>query len=349
MVKVAVFGDHFVRASILERCLNKHLSPLLGKLEFASCEFDYPLGAPSSDSDIREYHGTPARVIEIASDAQVIICHMPPLSKKVLRQLKKLRAIGCTRTEPVNINVQAATEAGIPVFYAPGRNARAVAEFTVGLIISECRNIARGHQSLASGVWRGDLYLYDRAPRELNGQTIGLIGFGNIGSMMPNLLKPFGMRILAYDPYVDEAVFEEKGAERVNDLNTLLSESDIVSLHARVTPETTGFIGEPQFKRMKAGAYFINTARGPMVDYEALYRALTNGHLGGAGLETFAVEPTPPDLPLLKLENVTLTPHIAGCSRESVDRAAEMVSRDIALWFSEKAPLNCYNPTVLKL
>jgi len=194
MVKVAVFGDHFVRASILERSLNKHLSPLLGKLEFASCEFDYPMGAPSSDSEIREYHGTPAEVVELASDAQVIICHMPPLSKNVLRQLTKLRAIGCTRTEPVNINVRAATEAGIPVFYAPGRNARAVAEFTVGLIISECRNIARGHQSLASGVWRGDLYLYDRAPRELNGQTIGLIGFGNIGSMMPNLLKPISRR-----------------------------------------------------------------------------------------------------------------------------------------------------------
>jgi D-3-phosphoglycerate dehydrogenase len=167
--------------------------------------------------------------------------------------------------------------------------------------------------------------------------------------MMPNLLKPFGMRVLAYDPYVDDAVFKERGAERVNDLNTLLSESDIVSLHARVTPETTGFIGEPQFKRMKAGAYFINTARGPMVDYEALYRALTSGHLGGAGLETFAVEPTPPGLPLLKLSNVTLTPHIAGCSRESVDRAAEMVSRDIALWYAGKAPLNCCNPTVLKV
>jgi D-3-phosphoglycerate dehydrogenase len=166
---------------------------------------------------------------------------------------------------------------------------------------------------------------------------------------MPALLKPFGMRILAYDPYVDDTVFEQKDAERVNDLDELLSESDIVSLHARVTSETIGFIGEKQFKQMKRGAYFINTARGPMVDYDALYRALKNGHLAGAGLETFAVEPPPPDLALLKLENVTLTPHIAGCSKESVNRAAEMVSQGIAHWYSGKVPFNCFNSEVLKI
>jgi D-3-phosphoglycerate dehydrogenase len=223
-----------------------------------------------------------------------------------------------------------------------------VAEFTVGLIIAECRNIARGHRSLASGVWRSDLYVFDSAPRELRGQTVGLIGFGNIGSIIPALLNPFGVRVLAYDPYVDESVFARKGAERVNDLNALLAGSDIVSLHARVTPETTRFIGEKQFNQMKRGAYFINTARGPMVDYDALYRALKKGHLAGAGLETFAVEPPPPDLPLLKLENVTLTPHIAGCSRDSALLAADMVARDIANWYSGKTPAHCFNPEVLK-
>ena len=228
----------------------------------------------------------------------------------------KLQIIGSCRTEPVNIDVQAATEAGIPVVYAPGRNARAVVEFTIGLIIAESRNIARGHLALAQGIWRADLYLYDNAPRELAGQTIGLIGFGHVGSMLPSYLKPFGVRVLAYDPYVHGAVFAERGVERVTDMADLLAESDIVSLHARVTPETIKFIGEKQFRQMKRGAYFVNTARGPMVDYDALYRALTDGHLRGAALETFASEPPPPDWPLLKLPNVTLTPHIAGCSVE---------------------------------
>ncbi len=347
MVKIAVFGDLFVRTSILERFLQQYLAPVLGKLNVASYELDYPIEALGHDPEIREYVGTPDKIVELASKAKVILCHMPPLPKKVLDQLPELQVIGCTRTQPVNINVQAASSARIPIFFAPGRNARAVAEFTVGLIIAECRNIARGHQALASGVWRSDLYMYDRAPRELKGQTIGLIGFGNIGSMIPAFLKPFGTRVLAYDPYVTDMVFQEKGAERVHNLSQLLAESDIVSLHARVTQETIGFIGEEQFKQMKKGAYFINTARGPMVDYHALYRALTNGHLAGAGLETFAVEPLPSDSPLLNLDNVTLTPHIAGCSIETVDRAAEMVTKDIAWWYSGKKPINCYNPEVL--
>jgi D-3-phosphoglycerate dehydrogenase len=130
-------------------------------------------------------------------------------------------------------------------------------------------------------------------------------------------------------------------------MDDLLAASDIVSLHARVTPETRGFIAEHQFRTMKPGAIFVNTARGPMVDYDALYRALVDGHLGGAGLETFAMEPPPPDWPLLRLPNVTLTPHIAGCSRESVGVAAEMVCSDVARWMSGQAPLHCYNPEVL--
>jgi D-3-phosphoglycerate dehydrogenase len=226
--------------------------------------------------------------------------------------LDGVEIIGSPRTEPVNIHMPSVTAAGIPVVYAPGRNARAVAEFTVGLIIAETRNLARSHAALAQGIWRSDLYLYDRAPRELAGQTVGLIGFGNIGKLMPGYLHAFGMRVLAYDPYVPDAAFSERGVERVTDMAALLAASDIVSLHARVTPETRGFLGEPQFRQMKRGAYFINTARGPMVDYDALYRALAGGHLAGAGLETFAIEPMPPDAPLLRLPNVTLSPHIAG-------------------------------------
>jgi D-3-phosphoglycerate dehydrogenase / 2-oxoglutarate reductase len=164
---------------------------------------------------------------------------------------------------------------------------------------------------------------------------------------MPGYLKPFGMRVLAYDPYVDDEVFVRYGAERVRCMEELLEASDIVSLHARVTAETRGFIGDAQFGRMKRGAVFINTARGPMVDYDALYRALSDGHLGGAGLETFATEPPPPDWPLLRLPNVTLTPHIAGCSRESVQVAAELVCSDIARWLKGEQPLRCFNPEVL--
>ena len=118
-----------------------------------------------------------------------------------------------------------APQRAIPIFYAPGRNARAVAEFTVGLIIAELRDIGRGHAALSQGIWRAELYLHDTAPRELNGQTVGLIGFGNIGRMMPKYLLPFGMRVLAYDPYVDDEVFVRYGAERVRTMDDLLAQS----------------------------------------------------------------------------------------------------------------------------
>jgi len=347
LLHIAIFGDLFVRAAILEETLRRHLEPLVGPLHCAAMELGYPDEPAQHNAEIREFVGRPEDVIALAADAEIILSHMPPITEAVLARLSGLRVIGCTRTEAVNINVAAATARGIPVMIAPGRNARAVAEFCVGLIVAETRNLARGHAALAQGIWRSDLYRFDRAPRELHGQTVGLIGFGHIGSLMPELLRPFGVRVLAYDPYVADAVFIARGAERVFDMDILLAESDIVSLHARVTPETRGFIGERQFRRMKRGAYFINTARGPLVDYDALYRALTDGHLAGAGLETFAQEPPTPDSPLLRLPNVTLTPHIAGCSQQSVYQAAEMVCTDIAAWIVGRTPVNCANPATL--
>lgn len=347
MPHVAVFGDHFVRASILIQALETHVRPVLGPLTYTSCELGYPLEPAQHNAEIREYVGTEADALAHVAGAQIIVNHMAPFTAAVIAALNGAEIIGSPRTEPVNLNMPAVTAAGIPVVYAPGRNARAVAEFTVGLIIAETRNLARSHAALAQGIWRSDLYLYDHAPRELAGQTVGLIGFGNIGKLMPGYLHAFGVRVLAYDPYVPAAAFTERGVERVTDMAALLAESDIVSLHARVTPETRGFLGEPQFRQMKRGAYFINTARGPMVDYDALYRALSDGHLAGAGLETFAVEPMPPDAPLLRLPNVTLSPHIAGCSVQSALNAAEMVARDIANFYAGRPLAHCANPEVL--
>lgn len=345
--KAAVIGDLFVRPAVLAEHLRKAIEPLVGELSITQCEQQYPIEPNISDAELREFVGTEEDVLATAMDAELMVVHMGKVTRNVISRLPHLRAIACTRTEPVNVNVPACTERRIPILYAPGRNSRAVAEFTVGMILAELRDIGRGHAGLSQGIWRAELYLHETAPRELNGQTIGLIGFGNVGRLLPKYLLAFGMRVLAYDPYVDDAVFVQYGAERVRDLDELLAQSDIVSLHARVTAETRGFIGEHQFRTMKPGAVFINTARGPMVDYDALYRALVDGHLGGAGLETFAVEPPPADLPLLRLPNVTLTPHIAGCSRESVGYAAGMVASDVARWLKGEAPLHCFNPEVL--
>ena len=198
----------------------------------------------------------------------------------------------------------------------------------------------------STAIWRGDLYRYDRTGRELRGQTIGLVGLGAVAQMLVPYLKPFGLRILAFDPYVPAARFAELGVEG-RDLPALLAESDIVSIHARVTKETIGMMGRQEFAQMKPGAYFINTARGPLVDYDALYAALASGHLGGAGLDCFPQEPPPADWPLLKLPNVTLTPHIAGSSQQSAERGADQVARDVANFVAGRPLEQCVNRSAI--
>ena len=147
-------------------------------------------------------------------------------------------------------------------------------------------------------------------------------------------------QILVCDPYVELSEEDKENDVQQVDLDALLNKSDVVSLHSRVTKETTGFINREAFQKMKKGAYFINTARGPMVNYQALTDALTSGHLRGAMLETFGIEPVPPDWPLLKLENVTLTPHIAGASLRTVEYAAEQAAEEVQRYLSGKSPLN---------
>jgi len=194
--------------------------------------------------------------------------------------------------------------------------------------------------ALAQGQWRGDLYRADLTGDELCNQTVGLIGYGHIGSKVTKLLKPFGCRILVDDPYVTLDESDRAAGVVQVDLATLLRESDVVSLHARVTPETTGFLDAAAFAQMKRGAYFVNTARGPMVNYADLYAALLSGHLRGAALETFGVEPCDPADPLLKHPNVTLTPHIAGSSLQTVKVAARMVAEELRRHVAGEPPLN---------
>jgi D-3-phosphoglycerate dehydrogenase len=346
--KIAVIGDQFVRADLCATALRDALSPLVASLLIDSLEVDWPDVALTHNHEVQEFVGDDREIAKFARNAQAIVTHVAPITQAVLEAAPGMRIIGCTRGGPVNINVAAATARKIPVVNAPGRNAQAVIEFTLGLILAECRGIGRAHAALAQGQWQGELYRYDRTGRELRGQTIGLVGFGAIAQGLVPYLHPFGMRILAYDPYTAPERFRALGVEQT-DLATLLRQSDIISLHARVTPETVGLIDAAALAQMKRGAYLINTARGPLVDYEALYHALATGHLAGAGLDTLALEPPPPDWPLLRLPNVTVTPHIAGASQESAERGAEIVAQEIARFVRGEPLCHCINPTAAGL
>jgi D-3-phosphoglycerate dehydrogenase / 2-oxoglutarate reductase len=330
----------------MDTLLRQHVEPVAGSLFIANMTLDWPDDTPVSNDDIQEYVGDPQDIARFVAGAQVVITQVAPINRDLIEQAPNLELIAPARGGPVNVNVSAATAAGIPVLFAPGTNARAVAEYTLGLILTECKGIARAHCSMTAGEWQPAIYHYAASARELHRQTIGLIGFGHIGRLLAPLLHAFEMRVLIYDPYVPDEDCAALGVIKV-DLPSLLRESDVVSLHARVTPETRGMMGAEQFAAMKPDAYFINTARGSLVDYDALYTALSGGHLAGAALDTFAVEPPPPDWPLLKLDNVTLTPHVAGASRETARRKAETVIIDIANYYAGRPIHYCANPETL--
>ncbi len=330
--RLAVIGDRFMKPEVFVAALRERVE---AELELRTRELPWPDQpmqhgyAGDALEGLTEFMGRPEDFVELLEGVEILVDHLAPVTGWLLDRCPKLRLIAVSRGGPTNIDMAAARARGVAVVNAPGRNASAVAEFTIGAILAETRLIRVGHESLRQGIWRGDLYRADMTGDELCEKTVGIIGYGHIGTRVVRLLKPFGCRILVDDPYVPLSEADRADGVEAAGLERLLEQSDVVSLHARVTPETRGFLAAPQFARMKAGAYFINTARGPMVDYEALYEALQSGRLRGAMLETFWQEPPPADAPLLKLANVTLTPHIAGASLKTVRYAAGLVADEV--------------------
>jgi D-3-phosphoglycerate dehydrogenase len=341
--EVAIVGDNFMLPSLFERALRVACRDRVALRSLTLPWPDEPMlhgyAHPGMDG-LKEYQGDPDEIVRFVGGAEILVTQLAPVSAAMLDRMTGLKMIAVARGGPVNIDMAATRERGVRVVNAPGRNASAVAEFTIGAILAETRLIRAGHEALRAGEWRGDFYRADRAGRELSEMTVGVIGYGQIGTRVVRLLKPFGCRIVVADPYVPLTAADRADGVAQVDLETLLNEADVVTLHARVTPETTGFIGRHQFAAMREGAYFVNTARGPLVDYDALYETLMEGRLSGAMLETFAVEPVPPDWPLLRLSNVTLTPHIAGASVKTIATAADMAAEEVRRHINGEPPLN---------
>ena len=289
---------------------------------------------------LKEYFGTADDVIDFISDAEILVTHLAPLSRGMLERLPNLKLAAISRGGPVNVDLAAAKDHGVTVVNTPGRNSSAVAEFTLGAILAETRKIRAGHEDLRKGIWRGDLYRADVTGRELNEMTVGVIGYGNIGTKVVKLLRAFGTKVLVCDPYVQLDPEDKKAGVSHVSFDTLLVEADVVTLHSRVTEETKQMINAEAFKKMKNGSLFVNTARGPLCNYDDLYQALVNGDIGSAMLETFGVEPVPRDWPLLQLPNVTLTPHIAGASVRTVTYAAEQAAEEVRRYLAGDPPRN---------
>jgi D-3-phosphoglycerate dehydrogenase len=241
------------------------------------------------------------------------------------------------------VDVDAATKAGILVTNAAEICHLEVANHAAALILALNRKVVQYDRAMRQGVWDRPA---GRPITPLDGETAGLVGLGAIGQALARRLQPFGLRVIAYDPYVEEHPARELGVRMVGDLHSLLSESDWVSVQVPLNGETRHMLGEREFRAMKRTAYFVNCCRGGVVDEGALTRALQEGWIAGAGLDVFEQEPTDPANPLLRLENVIATPHAGGESTESAALSARVASRQAAAVLRGEWPNRVVNPGV---
>ncbi|MCF6092409.1 C-terminal binding protein [Microaerobacter geothermalis] len=263
---------------------------------------------------------TEEEVIAACKDADAIINQYAPITRKVLESLEKCRVITRYGVGVNTIDLNAATEKGICVANVPDYCKDEVADHALALLMACTRKIVKCNHHVKSGVWD---FKISQPIYRLRGRTIGLVGFGMIPQSLSEKVKPLGLNVIVFDPYIPEEVVQEKGARLVS-LDELCQQADIISVHAPLTESTRGMIGRRQFDLMKKGTFIINTSRGPVIDEGALIEALENKKIAGAGLDVVETEPIQSNNPLLTFENVILTPHVAWYSEES---AKEMRSK----------------------
>ena len=341
--KILVAGDRHILSRLLVEALQGELG---GDPEIVTIDFDWPVEPHIGVAEVEEAAGSEEEIIVRGEGAEVIVTQLAPITQKILDSLESLSLVVVTRGGPVNVNVDAATEHGVIVANAPGRNAPAAAEYALGLMLAAMKRIPDAHTSLREGRWRGDFYAYEENGVELDGATVGLVGFGAVGSRVAKVLRAFGATVLVHDPFVGDERVEEVGARKTT-LDELLGRSGVLSLHARLTDETRGMIGAEQIARMPEGSVLINTARGSLLDYEALCDALESGHLGAAALDVYDEEPPPASSRLFEVPNLVLSPHIAGATRETAHRAASIAAAEVGRYARGEELANPVNPEVV--
>jgi len=273
-------------------------------------------------------------ILAVARDADAILVTYAKLPGELLAQLARCKAIGRFGLGVDNIDVSAAAARGIVVTYVPDYCMQEVSDHAMALLLALARKVPFSNKLVQAGRWEMPAV----APlRRLEGQVLGLIGFGNIPRALAPKAKAFGLKVVAYDPYAAKDVFASAGVESVS-FDDLLARSDFISVHAPLMPATRGLVNAAAFAKMKKGALLINTARGPLVDEAALVAALDSGQLGGAGLDVVTTEPLAKDSPLLGRDNVILTPHTAFYSVEALEELQTKCASDVARVLSgEKA------------
>ncbi|MBC8871596.1 MAG: 2-hydroxyacid dehydrogenase [Planctomycetes bacterium] len=340
-MKLLAISDHYIPSEFMQQGFSS-LADLGVEVEVR--RWEHPTLVDLQEANLAIEQGGPDAVTlprEVTDDVggfDIVCMQFTPLASSFIQAAENLKVIGVLRGGTENVAVDFATERGIAVLNTPGRNARAVAECALGLILSEVRNIARSHATLKAGIWSRD-YPNRAAIPELNEKTVGLVGYGSVGRLLAGYLQAMGSRIIAYDPFV---VGDTAPAEMV-DLDTLMRESDVISIHARLTAETQHLIGEQQLRLMKPTAVLVNTARSGLIDEQALVRVLQERAIMGAALDVFDVEPLPADHALLELDNVTIVPHISGSTIDAFRNSPKMMAGHLRRMLQGQSPLPIVN------
>jgi D-3-phosphoglycerate dehydrogenase len=348
-LRVLVVGDPYMPVAAYDDALaTLGRASLDGRVELSAMQIrDAGYVPPRTESErrLREYVGDPAEIARAVAGHDALIVHGAPVTAQVL-DAAPLRLVCCARGGPVNVDVAAATDRGIPVVNTPGKNAEAVAELTIAFALLLIRAVPRASRHLIEGGGFAESVFEGREffGREAPSLTMGLVGLGHVGREVAWRARALGFTVVGYDPEPPDAL----GGVDLVSLDGLLERSDVVSLHARLTPQNRHMFSWDAFARMRPGSCFINTARESLVDEEALGRALEEGILGGAALDV--LERTPPGdrHRLLGLPNVFVTPHIGGATSETLARGARRAVAAVADLLAGRMPSDVVNPQVLR-
>lgn len=303
------------------------------------------------DAEVWPEYGPPPKkvIIERARDVDALATLLSDkIDAEVFDAAPKLKIVAQMAVGFDNIDVQEATKRGIYITNTPEVLTETTADFAWALLLAVARRVVEADKYVREGKWKVGWHPSMMLGRDVYGATIGIVGAGRIGYAVAKRAKGFNMKILYYDVIPRPEMEKELNAKRV-DLETLLRESDFVSIHVPLMKETYHLINAERLKLMKKTAYLINNSRGPVVDEKALYQALKDGIIAGAGLDVFEQEPTPVDNPLLKLDNVVVAPHISSASYETRSKMAEMVAENLVAFFEGRKPPNLVNPEVIKI
>lgn len=274
-------------------------------------------------------------IAELAEATAVIVTSREKITRRVIESARRLRLITKSGAPPSNVDTGAARERGILVTWTPGANAVSVAEFSLALLLAASRRLIEFRNVMLEGKWR----TFDRLGVELDGKTLGLVGFGAVGRAVAARAQAFGLKVSAFDPGVPADSLSRYGVSAVG-LANVLSRSDFVSLHCELNDRTRHLIGAAELSTMRSNAILINTARGAIVDEKALFQALKNGHPAAAALDVFEVEPPLERNPLLALPNVIATPHVSAFTQEAIGRESCWAAEDVAAVLLGKMPIH---------